>query len=137
MNHAKLALLSMILLILGGCSWQTPIEGKVIEGNLSFVFVVDQNDERLKSVGLEGVDVQAQADVGKVSGSVLATAKSSRNGSFSLSFADQAPLLKPIQFGATHAGYNPARESMNIPPSDKRLLIVLKKQVDSKPPPRR
>ncbi len=134
MNHTRLALLSVALLFLGGCSWQAPMEGKVIEGNLSFVFVVDQNDERLKSDGLAGVELEALVDVGKGAGNVIAKGTSNRNGTFSMGFPDQAPLMKPIQISATLPGYSPARESMNIPPSDKRLLVVLKKQGDSKAP---
>jgi hypothetical protein len=132
-----LAPLIAFILVVGGCAVRTTVKGKVIEGNLSFVFVVDQNDERLKTVGVQGVEVESRADVGKVAGNVLASAKSDDRGNFVMTFKDQAPLMKPVQFSGTMSGFNPARESMMIPPEDKRLLIVLKKQSDSKSPPSR
>lgn len=113
---------------LGGCAFQSSIKGKVIAGNLSFVCVVDQKDERLLSPGVPDVAVESRGDVGRASGSLLAESKSDANGDFVMTFREQAPLLKNVQFSGAAEGFLPASESMMIPASDRRVLIILKKK---------
>lgn len=109
----------------GGCQQTHTVKGKVIEGNLSFVAVVDQGDERLKGGGMAEADVAARADVGSVGGYVFAQTKSDDKGNFTLKFKEQNVFLKPVEFSATKEGFQPARGQMNLPPAQHRLLIIV------------
>ncbi len=135
MNRACFFCLLIATFTLGGCSLRNAIKGRVIQGNVSFVCVVDQTDPRLQTAGVAGVAVESKADEGRDAGTVFATTQSSEDGSFTLTFKEQPSLMKPVRMSGKLAGYNPASESMMLPPADKRLLIILKKQADSKPPP--
>jgi hypothetical protein len=107
-----------------GCNSMPTLQGKVIQGNLSFVAVVDSGDERLKSDGLAGAQVVVRGDPRRGS-VVVAESETDSKGSFTLRFKDQSVFLRPAEFGADKAGFRPARGEMSLPPSDRRLLIIL------------
>ncbi len=136
MKQAYFLCLLAAISTLGGCAMRTAVRGRVIPGNLSFVCVVDQSDPRLKQAGIAGVTVESRSDEGRDAGVLFGATQSTEDGSFTLTFKEQPSLMKPVRMTGTMAGYNPAGESFSLPPADKRLLIILKKQVDSKPPPR-
>ena len=108
-----------------GCKITHSIKGKVIQGNISFVGIVDQADERLKSEGLPDVDVAARADVGSVGGYMFAQAETDPKGDFDLRFKDQHMFSKPVEFSAAKEGFRPARGQMHVPSNQRRLLIIL------------
>lgn len=120
-----------------GCNNASIVKGKVIPGNLNFIVLVDERDERLKSDGLADVEVTARGDIGKVAGMVLGKAKSNPKGDFSLSIKEQSVLLKPVEFSATVDGHPAARETLSIPPESRRVLVIIKRDPASRPPPKR
>jgi hypothetical protein len=127
-------LVSLVSILMTGCSAATnSLRGKVIEGNLSFVCVVSQSDERLKTQGIDGATVEARAS--NTTGTLFASTKSRNNGDFTLRFGDQqAVLLKPIEFSGAKDGYTQGHEVLNLPPSDRVLLVVLKPGATAHPP---
>ena len=130
-------LICLVSSMLIGCSAaNNSLRGKVIEGNINFVCIVDQHDERLKSPGLEGVTVEARGS--NAAATLFSSVKSDTNGDFTLRFGDQQQvLLKPVEFSGFKDGYSPSREVMNLPPSDRRLLIILKPGGPAHPSPSR
>jgi len=127
------AAVGLWMLMLGGCSATHVIKGKVIQGNLSFVAVVDQGDERLKSAGIADVDISARADVGKVAGYLFAQGETDAKGDFSMKFKDQSLFLKPVEISASKIGFQPATGSLSLPPGDRRILIILAPGAGGKP----
>jgi len=127
-------LVSLVSSLLTGCSAATnSLRGKVIEGNLSFVCLVSQSDERLKAQGIEGATVEARAS--NSTGTLFSSVKSDQKGDFKLKFGDQqAVLLKPIEFSGAKDGYAQGHEVLNLPPSDRVLLVVLKPGATAHPP---
>jgi hypothetical protein len=126
MKHTlRVALFVSMGLLAMGCSQTHVVKGKVITGNLSFVAVVDQGDARLKSEGLTEALVAMRADVGTVGGFQFGEAKTDQRGDFTVKFKEQNVFLKPVEFSATKDGYQPARGVMNIPPAERRLLIIV------------
>ena len=127
-NAGVIGTLCLLAASLVGCAGAATnsIKGKVIEGSLNFVMVVDQSDERLKGPGLADVAVEARAGGNRAAGTLFSKTTSGSNGEFRLNFGDQQQvLLKPVEFSGEKAGYGTAKVVMNLPPSERRLLIVM------------
>jgi len=108
-----------------GCAAKAPVAGKVIEGDISFIGVVDPADERLNGPGIPGATIVVRGG-DTPTALELAEVVSDRKGDFRLSIADQKALTRPAQFTADKEGYSRAVGVMSIPPQDRRLLIILK-----------
>ena len=120
-----LPLVAALLSTFVGCAAKPLVSGKVITGSIDFIGVVDKSDERLAKDGVPDVTVRALANPGTSPvriGSVTSDAK----GDFGLSITDQNSLIRNVRFEAEKPGYLPAGGTMNIPPSDKRLLIIMR-----------
>jgi hypothetical protein len=118
----------LVAVLASGCAQTHSVKGKVISGNLSFIAVVDQGDERLKGEGLPEAQIAVRADVGSVAGYLFGEAKSGETGDFILKFKEQNAFLKPVEFSAEKDGFQPAKGLMHIPPARRRLLIILTPQ---------
>lgn len=120
------AVLGLVLVIASGCGGgPSKVEGKVIRGDISFAVSVEGSDARLKEDGLAGVEVEAFAPAER-GGGLLASTRTDSKGNFALSIKDTGALLRPVDFTANAPGYIPASGVMSVPPTDKRVLILLK-----------
>jgi hypothetical protein len=52
---------------------------------------------------------------------------SDETGNFKLTIKDQGALLKPAEFGGEKPGFARSSGVMSVPPSDRRLLVMLKR----------
>jgi hypothetical protein len=110
----------------GGCGGgPSKIEGKVIKGQISFAVTVEGSDGRMKEDGLAGVEVEAYAPAER-GGGLLGAARTDGKGNFALNIRDSGAMLRPVEFTASAPGYIPASGVMSVPPTDKRVLILLK-----------
>ena len=113
--------------VLAGCQGgAVPISGKVITGEISFMGAVAPGDERLKGPGIEGVTVSGRTVVDNQTGFDLGEVTSDAKGDFKLKVKEQKAFSRPAEFEATKPGYLAARGRMPLPPTDRRLLIVLR-----------
>jgi hypothetical protein len=109
-----------------GCQQQGNVHGKVIQGNVGFIGEVEGKDSRFAGPGLEGVRVTARSAEGPRRGREVGSGVTNAKGEFSLAVADQNAALYPIEFVASKEGFGDARQSMPMPPSGRRLLIILR-----------
>lgn len=127
MNTRFLAALALVPLTmaLGGCKSPSVISGKVIRGDLSFIGIVDAADPRLKQEGLAGAELSARG-VEARSDRILSDGRSGSGGDFKLRIDDpDAPTL-PAMIHAHLDGYADAHQELSIPPSERRVLVILK-----------
>ncbi len=126
MRTALSALVVVFVAVLPGCGGgPSAMSGKVIRGDISFFVIVEANDPRLRGDGLAGAHITVNAVSGR-GGALLAEGTSDSKGNVSLSVKDTAALLRPAEFTADLDGYTRTSSVMNLPPTDKRLLILLK-----------
>jgi hypothetical protein len=124
---ATITLFAALLAALQGCTTaSTYIRGKVVVGERSFIGVVEASDPRLKSVGLAEADVQVTSTSGPAAGSMIGQARTDAKGDFSIGVENQQTLIYPAQFRASGPGYAEARQTMSVPPSERRVLIILR-----------
>ena len=120
------ALISAIAYTLAGCGGgATKVVGKVIGGNISFVGVVDSSDARLKGDGIVGAHLVVRTRPDRDAAQV-GQATSGPKGEFTIPVSDSAALLQPAEFTAEKEGYLRASTVMNVPPVDKRVLVILR-----------
>jgi hypothetical protein len=139
MNRYTRPFLALLALAaLSGCANVSAVRvnGKVIAGAVSFIGAVPDNDPRLSGPGLQGVEVQIVSKNTTSAEQVVGTAKSDANGNFKAILSDQSAIKVPSEFKASGPGYLTAQNTLYIPASDKRLLVVLKKGPGSLAPSR-
>lgn len=120
-----------------GCAGKAIITGKVIQGDVSFMGVVDANDERLAKPGLAGAEVAVVSDPDRpAASSNLGQATSDATGAFSIKVSDQSAYMRPAGFSARKEGYISTTGVMALPPADRRLLVILQPVRSSLPTPR-
>ena len=110
-----------------GCSPYI-VQGKVIEGDVSYIAVVDASDARLQGRGLSGASVEIWTDPEKLNRRRVATNVSDSDGSFSLPFGETGAgvLDYEVSVLARREGYSGAEIITPLPSSSKRLLIMMK-----------
>ncbi|MCC6679549.1 MAG: hypothetical protein IT445_01480 [Phycisphaeraceae bacterium] len=117
-----------MLLLLSGCS-QYQLSGKVIEGPISTVMVVDKDDPRLHDPnnGLGGVALQTTLDPQNLNRIELPDALSQWSGEFAISVeaAGAGFLEYDAELMAQLAGYSVAVGEFRLPGRSKRVLVVL------------
>ncbi len=117
-----------LLLMLSGCG-QYQLSGKVIEGPMSMVMVVDKNDARLHDPnnGLGGAALQATLDPQHLNRIALPDSLSQWNGEFAIPVeaAGAGFLEYDAELIAHLAGYSTAVGEFRLPGRSKRILVVL------------
>jgi hypothetical protein len=113
------------LLLLCGCTYH--LEGVVVSGPVAQVQVVSSDDPRLQGPGLEHAQVNLTIDPSSLGAERLRPVTTDSHGQFSVPVSQTgAGVLKyEVSLYCRHAGCAPVQETMDLPPSWKRLLIVL------------
>lgn len=116
---------------LTGCTVYS-LQGKVIEGDISYIAVVDASDERLDGPGLAGAAISLETDPGKLRREHVGDAVSGAGGAFSIRVnrTGAGVLIYDVGIKAQRPGYEGVRQIFRLPPSGKRLLIFLHPGVD-------
>lgn len=122
-----------LVLPLAACAGHNLVDGKVIEGKVSYVGLVDPNDERLAGPGLQGATISARTVVSGQPGVNLGQATSDAKGTFHLTVHEQTAFSRPTEFVARKDGYNAAMGAVPFPPSDKRVLVILQPEPNARP----
>lgn len=116
---------ALTVMLLGGCAASTSISGKVIQGPVGFVGIVDATDDRFKSDGVADAKVVVTKNP-QEGGVRIGESASDAKGNFSVVVQDQSSLIRPAGVSASAPGFQPVSTVMNIPPASQRVLIILK-----------
>jgi len=113
-------------LLLGACSSYT-LRGKVIEGDVSYVAVVDREDARLEGDGVAGAVVTLQSDPDKLSREMVGEAVTDGEGNFSIPIRKVGAgfLIYDVGLEARAKGYTGASHVFRLPPGGRRVLVML------------
>lgn len=127
LNQQALILVSMTLILLQvGCSSYT-LQGKVVEGTMSRVLVVGADDPRFARPGIAGVKIDVVNDPDRLSREYVGGDLSMEDGTFIIpvDLFGAGTLEYDTLINAYLGGFDPARTTVALPPSNRRLLIVL------------
>lgn len=118
--------LSFPLLLLAACG-PYKMQGRVVEGDVSYIAVVDKDDPRLKGIGLEGVLLRAQIEPGTLSAKTVAQETSDMKGEFALPVDEWGAGLIDMEGAvlARRRGFKSAEGTFKLPSSSRRVLVVL------------
>jgi len=131
--HAAALLLICALFI--GCGPGYELRGKVIRGDISFIALVDSDDPRLGEPGVAGVELRLQSDPNKLSRETLGETISEGDGSFSIGVdrIGAGLFMYDVGLSADRRGFEHATSQFNLPPSGKRVLVILRPGVNVRP----
>lgn len=135
-DHAAIGRIAILLVALlaplGACA-PYKLQGKAIEGDVSFITIVAADDPRLEGPGIPGVQVRLESDPQKLNREVAGDALTDAEGNFSIPFdkVGAGMLLYDVGIQARRKGFSPADSEFSLPPSGKRVLIILEPGVDN------
>ncbi|MEC9372847.1 MAG: hypothetical protein VYC34_03350 [Planctomycetota bacterium] len=108
------------------------LKGKVIEGDVSYIAIVPASDPRFDGPGIGSAELRLENNPDKLNRETIGSAVSLPDGSFSVPV--DAPgagvLLYDVGLFVRCGGYIGAEQFFRLPPSDKRLLVILQRGVD-------
>jgi hypothetical protein len=113
------------VLLLCGCTYH--LEGVVVSGPIGDIQVVSSDDPRLKGPALEHAQINVTIDPNSLGADRLRAVTTDSHGQFSMPVSETgAGILKyEMDLYCRHPGCAPVQQTMDLPPSWKRLLIVL------------
>ncbi len=114
------------LLAVPACS-STKVAGRIVSGEISHVGVVDGSDSRLKTTGLDGIEVTIARTGGSGSSSVIARAVTTGGGNFSMKVDSNAWPTDRVRVRATGDDYATARGLVFLPREGQKLLILMER----------
>lgn len=119
--------------LMSGCS-SYQLRGKVIRGDISHIAIVSADDARFEGPGVSGVEVRLQTDPTRLNRKTVGTDVSGPDGSFSISVDEVGAgvLIYDVGLTARGRGYIGAEQFFRLPPSDKRILIMLERGADNR-----
>lgn len=121
-----------VSLLLGGCGGQR-IKGRVVEGSIGVVTVVESKDDRLDGPGVANVALELRAS-NQTRSKSLAEGRSGADGSFSFPLSSGQSLSDQLLLTARADGYVATQGVTFIPGEGRELLVVLKRSDGQTPP---
>lgn len=105
------------------------IHGRVVQGDTSYVMVVDKDDYRLDEAdtGVAGVLLRLQLEPGRINRRTVAEQSSGSDGWFELPVDEFGAGLMELEGGllARRKGFKSAEGAFMLPGGSKRVLVVL------------
>jgi len=111
----------------GGCDTLagSNISGRVLPGAASIVTPVDENDSRLKTAGIEGVEIEIKS-IGRAGDShLVGTATTDKDGQFKVDISDRALLKNRMILTARRGGVPAVREPVVLPGEGRQVLVLM------------
>lgn len=121
------AMLLASLWMLGGCNSLagSTIAGRVVAGTVPVVQPVDDNDTRLKSAGIEGVEVEIRS-IGRAGDShLVGNATTDKDGQFTVTVEDRSLLKNQMILTAKRGGVPAVREPVMLPGQGRQVLVLI------------
>jgi len=128
----RLCSIALVLFSLCSTACTYKLHGRVIQGDTSYIAVVDKSDPRLNEHGIEGVRLHVQLDPGKLNRKTVCREVSSTDGAFTLPVDEIGAGFLEYDVGvfARRSGFSPAEGSFRLPPGNKRVIIVMTRGED-------
>lgn len=124
----RLILLVLALVLPGvGCGGGYHLRGRVVEGEASYIAIVDPDDPRLGGRGLSGAELHLQLDPGRLQRETLARTFAGGDGGFDLTIDKFGAGVLNYDVGlfVSRNGYTSAELPFRLPSQSRRLLVVL------------
>ncbi|TVQ59984.1 MAG: hypothetical protein EA379_09320 [Phycisphaerales bacterium] len=115
--------------LLGGCSTYK-LQGRIVDGQVSYISVVDASDPRLVGgYGLEGATLELWTDPDRINRKRVAQGVSDGDGYFELPVDEiGAGLLEyDVGLNVRRHGYAGTQQTFRLPPQRRRVLVVLRR----------
>ncbi|MDX2115344.1 MAG: hypothetical protein SFZ24_06950 [Planctomycetota bacterium] len=108
------------------------IKGRVIEGDVSAVMVVDKNDHRLQTPGVPGASLKLIKDPARLEPKIIAEHVSGTDGEFELPVDEFGAGVIEMDVGllVRHRGHRSAESAFKVPGGGKRVLVMLERGRD-------
>ena len=100
-------------------------EGKVIEGRIGFVGVVDMADARFAGPGIANAHVVVTASGSPSTSVTVAQGYTNSKGEFSFWVSDETALRNGVEVTTRADGYFVTRGALMIPGNNKKGLVIL------------
>lgn len=111
------------------------LEGRVIRGEISYVVVVEAGDPRLgeDAAPIPAALVRLETDPGRIQRELIGEVPTDADGNFSIRMNKMGSgiLLYDVGITGRKAGHTTAFVATRLPPSHKRVLIMLAPGVDT------
>jgi len=103
------------------------LRGRVVQGETSFVSVVDADDPRLEGMPVPNASLHLQMDPGNIKRETIARAVSGADGSFAIDVDRFGAGWVEYDVGlfVRKSGFDPAMAPFRLPPESRRVLVVL------------
>lgn len=121
-----------VLVLLAGCG-SPRLHGRVVEGPIGVVAVVESDDNRLDGPGVANVELELRATNATRSKS-LAEGRSGADGGFALPVTAGESVSDQLRLTAKADGYITTQGVTFIPGEGRELLVVLKRSDGQSPP---
>ena len=114
-----------------GCS-SYQLRGKVVEGSVSQILIVDQDDPRLDQPGLANATVEVTVDPQTLARKPLPAQTTAGDGSFAVPIDEIGAGTLEYQAGLIiqRRQYQTAHEILAVPSGGKRVLVTLARGAD-------
>lgn len=111
---------------LSGCEGYQ-LRGKVVEGPVSTIMIVDQNDPKLREPGVAGTFLKITTDPGRMSQKYIGGQQTNLDGEFAVPINEPgAGLLEyTVEVHAQALGFSDAVQTFDLPGGNKRVLVIL------------
>ena len=125
-NNPLMMVLTVTLLSLPACAART-LRGVVTDGQTPAVLVVKSDDPRLVHSGLAGAVIEMTLDPASMSPSTIGTFTTGDKGTFEALLEETGVGVLEYELGilCRAAGHRSVYQTMAVPRSDRRLLIVM------------
>lgn len=127
MTTRSLLFILPVFSLLPACGPHT-IQGRVVQGDTSYITVVDNDDPRFESeTGITGALLKLQLEPGRINRRVVAEQTSGANGEFSLPVDEFGAGVLEVECGllARRRGFKSAEGVFMMPGGSKQILVVL------------
>ena len=118
---------STVASLVGGCNTlaASHFSGRVLPGAAPIVRPVDDNDSRLKTAGIEGVEVEITS-IGRAGDShLIGTATTDKDGQFLVEIDDRTLLKNQMILTARRGGVPVVREPVLLPGEGRQVLVLM------------
>lgn len=109
-----------------GCeSYQ--LRGKVIEGPVTAIMIVDKNDPQFNEPGITGAMLEITTDPGRMSEKYIGGQQTNLDGEFAVPISEPGAgfLEYTVEVHARALGYGDAVQKFDLPGGNKRVLVIL------------
>ena len=117
-----------LFLVTTGCS-SYKLKGRVVEGQVSYIAIVDASDQRLNGHGIPGVMLELMTDPDRINRKRVGQAVSDGDGYFELPVDEIGAGFLEYDVGLTarREGLAGTQLSFRLPPERRRVLVVLRR----------